>query len=77
MSVESLCSYIREFLQKFEEEYSPEMNIVAVKSQLSHFHPLYVTIISSKLQGDDGLFYGHALLRTVSSQEAATRTRDI
>ncbi|KAL7685926.1 hypothetical protein Plhal304r1_c029g0096341 [Plasmopara halstedii] len=77
MSAERLCSYIQEFLKNFEEESSPEMNIVAVKSQPSHFRPLHDTSIPSNYKVMMGKFYGQALLRTISSQGTATRTRDI
>ncbi|KAL7999467.1 hypothetical protein Plhal703r1_c25g0105771 [Plasmopara halstedii] len=69
ISVESLCSYIQEFLKKIKEKSNPEMNIVAVKSQPSHFCPLYDTSIPSNYKVMMGKFYGHALLRTISSQE--------
>jgi hypothetical protein len=69
MSVASLCNYIQAFLQKFDEESSPEMNIVTVKTQPSLFRPLYDTSTPSNYSVMTGKFYGHALLRKISSQE--------
>ncbi|KAF1327265.1 Pollike protein, partial [Globisporangium splendens] len=69
MTVASLCKFIQAFLQKFEEEPSPEVSIVLLKTQPSHLRPLYDTSTPSNYTVMRGKFYGHALFRKISSQE--------
>uniref|UniRef100_K3WT01 Endonuclease/exonuclease/phosphatase domain-containing protein n=1 Tax=Globisporangium ultimum (strain ATCC 200006 / CBS 805.95 / DAOM BR144) TaxID=431595 RepID=K3WT01_GLOUD len=69
MSAASLCKYIQVFLRRFDEEPNPEMNIVKVKTQPNHFRPLYDTSTPGNYSVMTGKFYGHALLRKISSQE--------
>lgn len=69
MSVASMCNYIQAFLQKFDEESSPEMCIVTIKTQPRHLRPLYDTSNPGNYSVLMDKFYGHALFRKISSQE--------
>lgn len=69
MSVKQLCAHIERFLQKFDEEPSPEKSVIMLKTQPSQFRPLYDTSNPGNYSVMTSKFYGHALMRIVSTQE--------